>query len=134
MKSIFRTLVIAPVALAAVAFTAQSAMAAATVKVPFNFTVNGKECPAGLYAINRDSAKHIVNVRSVDGKETFNWVLNPVDKSLDITDENRVTLRFDEASAGHALKNVQFGSESTAQLDKQDKHSHINASPSGQGK
>lgn len=134
MKLNFRTLVLAPVALAVVAFTAQSAMAAATVKVPFSFTVNGKECPAGLYSVNRDSSKHIVNVHSVNGTETFNWVLNPVDKSRDTTDENRVTLRFEEAGDGHALKFVQFGSESTAELNKLGKHSHSNGSPSGQGK
>jgi len=115
MKSILRTIVLTPVALAVVALTANSAMAASTVKVPFSFKVNGKDCPAGKYVIDRDSFGHIVTLRGVKGTEAFSWVVGPGEPD---PNERKISLKFDQDGSTHFLKSVQFGSEVTSNLDK----------------
>jgi hypothetical protein len=52
MGSILRNFVLAPAAMAAAALATNTAMAE-TLKVPFTFTVDGKDFPAGLYSVQR---------------------------------------------------------------------------------
>jgi hypothetical protein len=119
MKTILRTFVLAPAVLAAAALTATSAMAASTIKVPFSFTVNGQDCPAGYYTLDRDSNGHIVTLRSNKTAQTFSWVLGPGDPA---PTDTKISLEFDQAGSAHALKAVQFGPEVTSNLDKPAKH------------
>ena len=131
MKSILRNLILATTAFAVVVLTAHSAMASATLKVPFSFTVNGKICPAGTYALDRDNITHMVHMRSVDSYESFNWVLGP--GSPDPTD-TKIALKFDNEGETHALKFVQYGSEITSELSKGGKHSRESRSRVGEGR
>jgi hypothetical protein len=126
MKSIRRTFVLAPAVLAAVALTATSAMAASTVKVPFSFKVDGKDCPAGRYTIDRDSVDHIVTLRSTKSSQAFSWLVGPGDP--DPTD-TKVSLKFDQDGSTHTLRSVQVGAEITSNLDKGSKQNER----SGQG-
>ena len=125
MRSILGKLFLAPVVLAAAAFTATTAKADATVKVPFNFTVAGKNCPAGYYTVKHDFVHNMVTLQSKEAPRTFSWFLNPAD---DIRTESKVTLRFNELGEGHSLQSVQYGSRITSRLDKKDRHSeHMQA-------
>jgi hypothetical protein len=116
MRSKLGTLTLASVALAAVALSTIPAMAATTTtfKVPFSFTVDGKDCPAGIYSVQRDSLSKTVTLQSKNAPRGFIWVAAwaPSD------DSNRVTLKFDAEGQTHALRSVQFGPLVTARLDK----------------
>ena len=123
MRSILGKLFLAPVVLAAAAFTATTAKADATVKVPFNFTVAGKNCPAGYYTVKQDLVHNMVTLQSKNAPRTFSWFLNPAD---DVAPSSKVTLRFNELGESHSLQLVQYGSRVTSRLDKKNRHSeHI---------
>jgi hypothetical protein len=120
MKSIFRTLVVAPAVLAVAALAINTASAEeAHIKVPFSFTVNGKICPAGTYSLARDN--NYSNVVTLRGKDTasFTWVLGPGDAA---PTDSKVVLRFDETSDTHALNAIQYGPLVKTGLDKNTKH------------
>ena len=123
MRSILGKLFLAPVVLAAAAFTATTAKADATVKVPFNFTVAGKNCPAGYYTVKQDLVHNMVTLQGKNAPRTFSWFLNPAD---DVAPSSKVTLRFNELGESHSLQLVQYGSRATSRLDKQNRRSeHI---------
>lgn len=114
MLSTLRNFVLAPVVLAAVAFTTQSAMAAtATVNVPFNFIVAGKACPAGHYMIQRDDARNSVGLAG--HAHGFLWFTHPGDPA---PNERSIVLSFDKLGSARILRSVQFGSQVTSRLDK----------------
>ena len=115
MKSIFSKFVLAPAVLAAVALAAASAKAEVTVKVPFNFTADGKICPAGYYTVRHDDHGSFVTLRSKTSSQNFTWVVGP---GLAPPDNRKITLKFDEIGSGHVLQSVQYGALSTARLDK----------------
>jgi len=115
MKFILSKFVLAPAVLAAAALTATSAMAAeSTIKVPFNFTADGKVCPAGVYVVQKD-ANFVTLVHKGYG-ESFTWVVGP--GSAEPTD-TKVALNFDTLGKTHVLQSIQFGPVITSRLDKQ---------------
>lgn len=114
MTSILKKLSLASAILAAAAFTANTAMAETTVKVPFNFMVHGKMCPAGWYTVDRNPVSGAVTLESADGMRHFNWVSGPGDVS---PMDTRVILRFDDHASTLYLRNVQYGPAITARLD-----------------
>lgn len=111
MRSTLRTLVLAPVVLAAAAFTASSAMAA-TINVPFSFIAAGKKCPAGDYTVQK---RFDGSVKLAGGAQSFNWLIRPGDPA---PTDKRVILRFDAIGSQHALRSIQYGALVTPRLDK----------------
>ncbi len=114
MKSIFSKFVLAPAVLAAVALAATSAKAEVTLKVPFNFTADGKICPAGYYTVRHDDSSSFVTLISKSSSQIFTWVVGP---GVAAPDNRKIALKFDETSNSHVLQSVQYGSLSTARLD-----------------
>jgi len=112
MRYTLRSLVLAPVVLALAAFTASTAMAA-TVNVPFNFTVAGQKCPAGLYSVQRDTSGSAIKLRGA--AQSFTWIAGPGDPA---PTDKRVVLKFDAMGTTHVLRSVQYGSSVTSQLDR----------------
>lgn len=116
MKSIYSKFILAPVALAAVALAASSAMAAeTTVRVPFNFTAGGQVCPAGYYTVQHDDTANFVSLTSKNSLKTFTWVVGP--GSPNPTD-SKIALKFDQVNGTRVLQSIQFGRLVTSQLDK----------------
>jgi hypothetical protein len=115
MRSILRTLVLAPAMIAAAALATNYAMAESTVNVPFSFTVAGKYCPAGQYLVQRDPIHNFVTLRGKSAPVGFNWILGPGDGA---PGSSTLTLSFDQQDRGYALESVQFGSMTTRRLDK----------------
>jgi hypothetical protein len=105
---------LATAVLAAAALTTTNALAENMVNVPFNFTVNGKVCPAGLYTIDRNNLSDVVTLRNDDWKSSFTWVAGAGDPA---PNDTRVILRFDEDGPNHALQSVQYGNVITSRLD-----------------
>jgi hypothetical protein len=102
-------------AIAATAVLAtNSALAERLVNVPFNFTVNGKVCPAGLYSLDHNQTTGIVTLRNTDWKSSFTWVAGPGEPA---PTDSRVILSFDENGQDHVLRTVQYGNLITARLD-----------------
>jgi hypothetical protein len=102
------------------AMTAAPAMAEVMVNVPFDFTVNGKVCPAGQYQIGHDATSSLVTLRSMTWSRTFTWIAVPGEPS---PYDSGVVLRFDTIGDGHELQSVQFGSMITHRLDRAPKPS-----------
>jgi hypothetical protein len=117
MGSTLRNFVLAPVVMAAAALATNTAMAE-TVKVPFKFTVAGRELPAGYYSVKREMSQGIVTLRSGATSQGFTWILAPGDPA---PTDTAVTLRFDELGQDHVLQSVQFGPLITSRLDKKTK-------------
>ena len=113
MGSTLRNFVLAPAAMAAAALATNTAMAE-TLKVPFTFTVDGKDFPAGLYSV-RQSSHNLVTLISKDASQSFTWVVAPGDPA---PTDTAVTLRFSELGETHALRSVQYGPLITPRLDK----------------
>ena len=125
MRSILRSLVLAPAMIAAAALATTSAMAESTVNVPFSFTVAGKHCPAGQYTIQRDPIHSFVTLRSKYAPVGFNWILGPGDG---VARDSNIRLSFAVQDQSYALDSVQFGSQTTSQttrhLDKAPRSEH----------
>jgi hypothetical protein len=111
-----RFLLVALVATAAATFAAKPARADASVKVPFSFTVDGKECPAGRYLVRGDAMNNTVTLVGRDASRIFSWIIVP--RSSEVNPAS-VVLRFDQRGSDHALRSIQYGSQSTGRLDKQ---------------
>jgi len=112
MKFNFFSRILASVVLTAAAVTAIPAMAAtSTIKVPFNFTIDGKSCPAGEYSVQLDNHSKLVKLQSKEGSRSFIWTVRAADK-----DNGSVVLKFDEQSQTHALRSIQYGSVVTGQI------------------
>jgi len=105
MRMMLRNMILAPALVAAAALATTSAMAT-TLKVPFKFVADGKECPAGYYNVDRSINGNVVTVASRDGSRTLRYVLHPGDP--DPTDSS-VVLRFAEQGESHILHSVQYG-------------------------
>ena len=113
MRFTLRSLVLAPVVLVAVAFTANSAMAETQVNVPFNFSVNGKSLPAGQYRVQSDKTGDSVTLEGAS--QTFTFLLHPGSPA---PNDKRVVLKFDQLGMDHVLRSVQYNDEVTSRLDK----------------
>jgi hypothetical protein len=131
MRSILRTLVLAPVVMAAAALATNAAMAETTLTVPFSFKVAGKICPAGRYAVDRNLGHNYVTLVAKNAPVGFQWILTPGDDDRKNSD---VTLSFDKQGEGYVLGLVQYGRLATHRLDKVSPHSeHKTISATGQG-
>ena len=126
MRSILRFLVLAPAMIAAAALATNSAMAEATINVPFSFTVAGKHCPAGQYMIQRDPIHNFVTLRGKYAPVGFNWILGPGDG---VARDSNIRLSFAQQNQSYALDSVQFGSQTTSQTTR-----HLNKAPSSEHK
>jgi hypothetical protein len=104
--------------MAAVALAAIPAVAATTstisLKVPFSFTVNGKECSPGVYSIQRNAVASTVILQARDGSRSFMWIAGPSDGA----NAGSVVLSFDQIGETHVLRSVQSGSLLTHRLDR----------------
>lgn len=115
MGSILRNFVLTPAVMAAAALATNTAMAEIILKVPFSFTVDGKNCPAGVYSIQWESTHgNLVTLKSKGVPQSFTWIVGPGDPA---PGDTAVVLRFDELGETHALRSVQYGSQITSRLD-----------------
>jgi len=104
------------IASALLAFAATSAFAeTTTVKVPFNFVANGKQCSSGVYSVILDAQFNTVKLQSADGVSSFQWVAVSGSPS---PNDMRVILTFDQAKSGYELRTVQYHNKITGKLDK----------------
>ena len=110
-----RTVLFALVATAAATLAAKPALADATVKVPFSFTVEGKQCPAGRYVIKGDASTNTVTLISRHSAKVFTWIVVP--NGLE-GNPRSVVLRFEQSGPQHVLQSIRYGAQSTARLDK----------------
>jgi hypothetical protein len=101
--------------MAVVALATTSAKAEAVVRVPFSFTVEGKNLPAGQYIVDRDSYHNLVTLKSRGSSESFTWLLNPGDPD---PKASNVVLHFGAQGQIHALQSIQYESLTTRRLDK----------------
>ncbi|HEY1984499.1 MAG TPA: hypothetical protein VGG85_03775 [Terracidiphilus sp.] len=102
---------LAPVLLAAAAFTTTTAQAE-RVNVPFSFSVDGHNMLPGTYTVERDSSLGMVSLKSPDGAKVYSWVLGPGDAAPGST---KVALKFDTHTL--ALHSIQYGAQTTSRLD-----------------
>src|SRR5260370_40981637 len=100
--------------MAAAALATNTAMAE-TLKVPFTFTVDGKDFPAGLYSVQRQSSQNVVTLISKDASQSFTWVVAAGEPA---PTDTAVTLRFTGLAETHALRSVQYGQLITPRLGK----------------
>jgi len=114
MRITLRSLFLALAVLATLAFTTRTA-AAANVRVPFDFNVDGKMLPAGTYIVTRDPSGSTVTLESEDCKYARTWlVMQDGEEQF----PHMVTLRFDESEGKFALRTVQFETLITKRLDR----------------
>jgi hypothetical protein len=113
MRITLRSLVLAPVVLVALAFTANSAMAETKLNVPFNFMVDGKVCPAGQYSVQPDKWGNSVKLESAS--RSFTWMIHSGDPA---PTDRRVILQFDQVGSHHFLRTVQYRDQITSRIDK----------------
>ena len=116
MRSKFFSLVLAPVLLAAVAFTSNSAKAETRLNVPFSFVAAGRICPAGVYTVTSDitDGSGFVTLANYESRQNFAWILGV--GAVDPTG-NTITLRFDTVGSYHTLRSIQYGLMVTSRLD-----------------
>jgi hypothetical protein len=118
MKSIFSKFVLAPAVLAAAALAANPAIAA-TVKVPFNFTANGKTLPAGDYTVLHGQNNHFITLKHNGSSQMLTYIVGP---GADNPNDTKVALNFDRVGSAHLLQSIQYGSLMTSRLDKKALH------------
>ncbi len=117
MRSLVQKFFLASAVAAMAALTASSALADVKVNVPFNFTANGKVCPAGYYSVGRDDTTGIVTLRNGTWLRAFAWLAGPGEPA---PTDSRIVLRFDKIEGGYTLQSVQYRSLITARLDKKE--------------
>jgi len=115
-----RFLSVALLATAVTTLAAKPALADALVKVPFSFTVKGKLCPAGTYLLKGDATSNTVTLLGHDSSKIFSWIIVP---RINEIDPSRIVLQFDQAGSDHALRSIQYGSQGTSRLDRDERRS-----------
>lgn len=85
------------------------------ITVPFDFSINGKICPAGNYSVELGLNGAFVTLKKKVGSQSFTWIIGPGDPA---PTDARIVLRFDLIGQLHALRSVQFESLVTPRLDK----------------
>lgn len=119
MKNTFGKLVLASAVAAIAALSSTSAIAAsepaATVNVPFSFTVHGRTLPAGVYRVAWDPSGNLITLRNKAAVESFLW--NPgSSKAAD----GRLVMRFEQHGRECALESIRYGDVSTPRLTTRD--------------
>jgi hypothetical protein len=115
MRSPLRKLFLAPAILAAAAVATSTAMAEASLNVPFSFTAGGQQCPAGVYTVDKGPAANTVRLVSEDSSRSFVWIVSPGSPS---PNDQRIVLTFDNLDGAHMLQSVQYRNRITSRLDK----------------
>lgn len=86
-----------------------------TVKVPFDFTANGRHCAAGVYRIYRNpTMSQVLILQSEDGARNFQFIAAGGDAA---PNDSRVVLTFDKWDTGYTLRLVQYHNQVTSRLD-----------------
>jgi hypothetical protein len=117
MRSKLSTFALASAALAAAALSIPAmASTSTTLNVPFGFTVDGKDLPAGKYLVVREDGHDFVRLRSVDSSYSFVWMASP-----SATRSDRVILKFEPQGETHVLESVQSGPLVTRVLNRKSK-------------
>lgn len=106
------------------ALTTCTPMADTLIKVPFSFKVAGRNCPAGLYSLQRKLSSGLLTLRNMDRSHNFGWLAGPGDPG---PMDNRVVLRFYQMGQTHTLQSVQYQTIITPKLNKAKKHSEYAA-------
>lgn len=113
MKLNLRTLVLASAVTATAALASIPALAAtagaATLHVPFRFSVAGRVLPAGNYIVKRDT-NNFISLQTEDASRNYTWITNPADN------DGRIVLRFGVEGQKHVLESVQYGALVTPRL------------------
>ncbi|HUB50846.1 MAG TPA: hypothetical protein VL986_01680 [Terracidiphilus sp.] len=122
MKTILRSLVLASAVLATAALTVKTAMASTTLNVPFAFTVDNQECPAGHYMVERSNDGSTVKL--IGATKSFTWGIHPGDGA---PSDTRIVLKFDELGSARALNTIQYGALTTSQIDKKSLNREANS-------
>jgi hypothetical protein len=112
-----RSIVLASAVLATAAFTTHTA-AAETLRVPFDFSVNGKTLPAGEYNVLRDNLANFVRLENTDASKSYTWTLEPGDPAPGST---AVTMFFDKDGSSYSLRSIQYHALTTARIDRRHK-------------
>lgn len=121
---------LATAVIAATVLTTNTAMAQKRLNVPFNFTVDGQNWPAGVYEVEKDSSGEVVTLRSIDATKSAAFIMHAGDPE---PTDRRVMLKFDDAGSIHALRSVQYESL-TSRIIKYNKHSDYASSRLSQGR
>jgi hypothetical protein len=116
MRSILPKIFLASAMVATAALATNNALAETMVNVPFSFTVNGKVCPAGRYAVDRNPMSDAVMLRTDDWKRSFSWIASP---GYPAPSDSRIILRFDRDGDSYKLQSVQYRNLITSRLDGQ---------------
>jgi hypothetical protein len=130
MRIILPKFFLATAVIAATALTTNTAMAQKRLNVPFNFTVDGQNWPAGVYEVEKDSSGEVVTLRSIDASKTASFIMHAGDPE---PTDRRVMLKFDDAGSIHALRSVQYESL-TSRILKYNKHADYSSSRLSQGR
>lgn len=115
-----RFLLVSVIATSIAAVVAKPAHADAVVRVPFSFTVDGKQCPAGRYLVRGDASSNTVTLVGRNSSRIFSWIVTP---SAGDPAGKAIVLRFDQSGSAHSLRSIQYGAQSTMRLDEKVRHS-----------
>ena len=110
--NVLYSLLLAPALLAAIALTAQPAVAASRVNIPFNFVAAGTACPAGVYIVTEENYGTTLRLKGLT--HSFVWITGPAAPS---PSDHRAILNFDRVGSTHLLRTVQYGAMITSRLD-----------------
>jgi hypothetical protein len=122
---------LAAAVMAAGALTTNTAMAEKHLKVPFDFTVDGKTWPAGMYQVDREQSGNLATLKSFDASKSISFVMRPGDGA---PNDNRVILKFDRIGETRALRTLQYGALTSPQFDKEHKRSDFGTGRLSQGR
>ena len=131
MRTIVSKLVLASLVAASAALTPNVASAETTVKVPFDFKVQGKAMPAGVYIVEQDGFNNMVTLMDKDSARGFSLILRPGDAA---PGDHRISLKFDNIGDAHVLRSVQYRSRVSAKLDDKSKTPAYSPSRLSQGR
>ncbi len=131
MRTFVSKLVLASLVTAAAAFTPNFAAAETTIKVPFDFKVQGKAMPAGLYIVQQDGFNNMVTLIDKDSAKAFSLILRPGDA---VAGDRHVSLKFEDVGDQHVLRSVQYLSRTSAHLDQKAKEPAYSPSRLSQGR
>ena len=126
MRSILRSLVLAPALLGTAAFAASTT----AVDVPYSFVAQGKVYPAGQYDVSHEVNSNFLTVRKHDAPSTNFTVTAGAGGEVG----NTVSLKFDSYGNTHVLNAVRYGRLMTARLDPEKKHGEMDHSSMSVGR
>jgi len=117
MRIRLSALTLASAALAVAALTPFTASAeTTTVKVPFNFTVDGKTMPAGEYKLLPGNIGSVVRLQGKNSATSFSALTAPGKEN------GQVILRFEVKNGTHVLESIRYGASGTPNLEAPEKN------------